>query len=220
MHGLDTVWSVGVTAGTDVWRLHRMRVARVAAPERWRAQNTTLARETRTRTKKKPPCPGRYGLVFLRHKDKADDVVSRRAGPTERRFHPASSLATATSFSCRCAPPLVRPSLCVQRSRHAAHDLCNLRGASGLQRSQVVEWEQWGQYHSIRDTLRLALTHQLDWSLEDLDLSPSQAEYYMDQWTNRPRALRLAKMAPKILDFTHSLRTYSRAPQEESSTPA
>ena len=97
--------------------------------------------------------------------------------------------------------------------REAVHDLMGLSDA-------VVEWEQWGQYHSIRDTLRLALTHQLDWSLEDLDLSPSQAEYYMDQWTNRPRALRLAKMAPKILDFTHSLRTYSRAPQEESSTPA
>jgi len=43
----------------------------------------------------------------------------------------------------------------------------------------VVEWEQWEQYDSIRDTLRLALTHQLDWSLEDLDLSPSQAEHYM-----------------------------------------
>ena len=60
--------------------------------------------------------------------------------------------------------------------REAVHDLMGLSDA-------VVEWEQWGQYHSIRDTLRLALTHQLDWSLEDLDLSPSQAEYYMDQWT-------------------------------------
>ena len=92
------------------------------------------------------------------------------------------------------------PSL-TNRSRHVPpHDLCLLRGASGLQRSQdegyrdhlreavhdlmglsdaVVEWEQWEQYDSIRDTLRLALTHQLDWSLEDLDLSPSQAEHYM-----------------------------------------
>ena len=56
--------------------------------------------------------------------------------------------------------------------REAVHDLMGLSDA-------VVEWEQWEQYDSIRDTLRLALTHQLDWSLEDLDLSPSQAEHYM-----------------------------------------
>ena len=53
--------------------------------------------------------------------------------------------------------------------REAVHDLLGLA-------DEAPEWEQ---YKSIRATLRMALTHQLDWSLEDLDLSPSQAEYHM-----------------------------------------